>query len=110
MFKKGFLKRVYLNTSLLGFGLLGSTYAWADKSDDALDTLNTKLDSFGLKIYNILKGPYAAIAVFILLVVMGSKMGQTTLSSIIMAVIGGAVFYAFAPELIWSIFGNGSAS
>lgn len=102
------LKRIYLNGSLVALGALCSACAWADSTDDALSTLSTKLGSLGLSIYNIVKGPYAAIAVFVLLVVTGSKMGQTALSSIIMAVVGGAVFYAFAPELIWSIFGSGA--
>lgn len=101
------LKRRYLKTTVMATSYLYAMASWAGTTDDAMDTLSNNLDALGLKVYTILKGPYAALALFVLMIVVGSKLGQMSMSTIVIMIIAAAVFYAYAPELIWSIFGSG---
>lgn len=102
----------YAKRGWMGFMLsvyLPCSYA-NSAENDALGKLSSSLTGLGSKIHDLLKGPYAMVAVFALFVMLGTKMGASPLSAICLSLVGGAIFYAIGPDLVYAIFGGTDAA
>lgn len=93
-------------TLLSALGYSQAVFAAKDSSE-VMGKLNTGLTQLGSQMHDIISGPVAAIIALVLIVVASFKMGATALHAVIIGVVGGVLYLAVAPQLVWTIFGSG---
>ena len=93
-------------TLLLALTTSRAVSAGRDTSE-VMGKLNSGLTQLGSQMHDIISGPVAAIIALVLIVLASFKMGATALHAVIIGVVGGILYLAIAPQLVWTIFGSG---